>query len=241
MSQAERKEKNMKALWSAVRFLTIFLPLEAFQIAPERLGSSTAFFPLVGFSLGLILVCVNWLLDPYLASEIVSVVLVAVLIFMNRAQHLEGLRSSFDGLRTRSDRTTGIFGLLAVLIVVALKFRAIEVMGEPRSQGLLLAPVLGRWAMVVLAYGSESGDDSLGQILVEHVRAIHLLFATATTIAAVAFFAGRIGLWIGLWTSLFALVSRSLLHRRPGGLSGEHFGAVEEISETLALVLFASL
>jgi adenosylcobinamide-GDP ribazoletransferase len=130
---------------------------------------------------------------------------------------------------------------LAVLVVIALKFRATEVMGDTRSEGLLLAPVLGRWAMVILSYGSEFADEEIEQFGMRHVRGSHLVLATVMALVLVIVFAGRIGLWIALWVSLFALLSRSYLHRRAGGLTGDHFGAVEEISETLTFVLFASL
>jgi adenosylcobinamide-GDP ribazoletransferase len=175
-------------------------------------------------------------------------VLVTALILMTRAQHLDGLRETFDGLGHKGSRhkATGdshleIFGLLAVLVVIAFKFRTIEVIGEMRSQGLLLAPVLARWAMVVLAYGSESLHEGMGRTMVDHVRGWHLLVATVLTLALVVLFTGRLGLWIALWVSLFTLLSRKYLHHRLGRVTWDTFGAVGETSEALALVLFASL
>jgi adenosylcobinamide-GDP ribazoletransferase len=231
--------------------LTIFSWPTRATTVPEEIGRSASFFSLVGFCLGLVLVLVNWLLDPYLASEIISVLLVTVLILMTRAHHLDGLRNSFDALWAKKGQEDAfaamgegriqIFGLLAVLVVVALKFRTIEVMGDARSAGLLLAPALGHWAMVVLAYGSDAQGEGIEQTMVQQVRGFHLLLATAMALLLVIIFAGRLGLWIALWIALFALLSRSTLHRRRGGLTGDHLGGVEEISETLALVLFASL
>jgi adenosylcobinamide-GDP ribazoletransferase len=231
----------MKSFWTAIRFLTFFRRPEATKITSEEIGKSTSFFPLVGFSMGLVLVLLNWLLDPYLASEIVSVLLVAALMLMTRAQHLTGLKNSFDGLGVERDRGIGINGLLAVLVTVALKFRAVEVMGDARSEGLLLAPVLGRWAMVIFAYGSDLANGGTEQIGAQHIRGSHLLLATVTALLLVIAFASRIGLWIALWISLLTLLSRSYLHRRTGGVTVDHFGAVGEISETLTLVFLASL
>jgi cobalamin synthase len=42
-----------------------------------------------------------------------------------------------------------------------------------------------------------------------------------------------------LWAYLFALGSRSFFHRRLGGVTGDTFGAVGELSETSVLVLLA--
>lgn len=241
----------MGSFWTALKLLTIFPWPKADTGSVEKIGRSAPFFPVVGFCLGLILVLLNKLLEPYLASEILSVVLVTSLILMTRALHLDGLGDTFDGLGAKGgredafkaigDSRIGIFGLLAVLVVIVLKFRAIEVMGEARNQGLLLAPVLGRWAMVVLAYGSESAHEGLGQIMVEHVRGRHLFIATAMTLTFVVVLTGRLGLWIALWISVFTLLSRNFLHRRLGGVTGDTFGAVGEMAETFALVFFASV
>lgn len=239
------KRKAMRSFWTAFKFLTAFPWRNKVTIAPHEIAQSTPFFPLVGFCLGLILVLFNRILEPYLESEILGVVLVALLMLMTRAQHLEGLRETFDGISLRGDgegakgSRIGIFGMLAVLVVLMLKFRAIEVMGEVRNQGLLLAPLLGRWAMVVLAYGYRSKQEGTDQIMLEQVRGRQLLLATALALLLVIPFAGRLGLWIALWVSLLTLVAGLVLHRRMGGVSRDDFGAMGEVGEAFALVLFA--
>lgn len=229
----------MKSFLDAFRFFTIFHRTN--RPKPKSEPISTSFFPLGGFFLGLVLVLFNWLLDPYLSSEIVSVLLVAVLILITRALSLEGLKICFDDFGREGDRAVGISGLIAVLIVVALKFRAIEVMGEARIEGLLLAPMLGRWAMVILAYGSEPIGERLGPVMIAPVRPVHLLVATALALCLVTVFSNRLGLWIALWISFLALFGRGYFHRSAEPLSLAHLGAIGEISEALALVLFASI
>jgi len=168
---------------------------------------------------------------------------------MTRALHLDGLGDTFDGLgakagpeealRVMRDSHTGIFGLLAVVIAIGLKVQALEFMGPGRDQALLIAPTLGRWAMVVLAYGSRSAREGLGRFMVDYVRGRHLFFATVIVLALAFAFAGRGGLWIALGISIFTLVCRLSFHRCLGGVTGDTFGAVGEMTETLALVVFA--
>ena len=214
---------------------------------PQEIGRSTPFFPLVGFCLGFILVLLNRILEHYLESEILGVVLVSFLILLTRAQHLEGLRETFDGIGSRggaggmASNRIGIFGILAVVVVVMLKFRAIEVMGEVRDQGLILAPVLSRWSMVILAYSSRLDRERSGQILQGQVRGSQLLWATTLALAIAIFVAGRVGLWIALWVSLLALGAGLYFRRRLAGESWDHLGAIAEIGEAFAMVLFASL
>jgi adenosylcobinamide-GDP ribazoletransferase len=230
----------MRTFLTALRVLTVFRWRRASATEVDEIGKSVAFFPLIGFCLGGILILVNWLLDPYLASEIVSVLLVALLIVLTRALPLEALKSCFDEFQTTGGAAK-ISGLLAILVVVALKFRAIEVMGDARSEGLLLAPMLGRWAIVMLGYGSEFAGRRLGQGMIVQVRGSHLFLATAFALLVVTIFAGRLGLWIALWISLLTLLSRGCFRRCADGITADQPGTVGEISETLALVLFASL
>ncbi len=236
----------MRLFWTAFKFLAAFPSPRRVTTTPQEIGQSTPFFPLVGLCLGFVLVLLNQILEPYLESEILGVVLATLLILATRAQHLEALRRSFDAIGSKDgggsarEGRIGIFGLLAVLVVVMLKFRAIEVMGEVRSQGLLLAPVLGRWCMVILAYGSKSTQDGMGRVLMEQVGGRHLLLATTIALILVILIGGRSGLWIALWVSLLTLLGGWHLRRLTGGVRGDDVGAVGEICEAFALVLFAS-
>jgi adenosylcobinamide-GDP ribazoletransferase len=193
--------------------------------------------------LGLVLVLLNRLLDPRLESEILGALLVAVLALLTGAIHYEGLQNTFDALSVKIEQTgrNHAFGVLAIVFVVLLKVRALEVTGETRSLGLLLTPLFARWSLVIFLYGSASVAEGTARILAENVRAWHLALTTVVTLALAAFLVGRIALWIGLYLSLFALLSRSYLRRRNGCIGTDNFGAVVELSETLSFVLFASL
>ena len=241
----------MRAFLTALKFLTVFPWPRKFPTSQGEIGRSAPLFPVVGLCLGLVLVLVNHLLDPYLSPGILSALLVTLLILMTRALHMDGLGDTFDGLGAKGDRETalkamgdsrtGIFGLLAVVVVIVFKLRAIEVLGDGREQALLLAPVLGRWAMVILAFGAESAREGMGRIMVDHVQGRHLLLATAFSLLLIIPLAGRTGLLIALSVVLLTLISSRVLHRRLGGVTGDTFGAVGELSETTALVIFASV
>ena len=240
----------MNSFWTALQFLTIFPWPRGVITAPEEIGRSAVFFPLVGFCLGLGLVFFDWFLSLFLAPDLLGVALVALMILLTRGLHLDGLGDTFDGLgakggrdgalRAMADSRVGIFGLLAVVVVLSFKFQALKVLGEHRAPALLLAPVLGRWAMLILAYGSSSAREGLGRILVDHVNRKILFWATAFTLISVSLLKARPGLWIALCVTLLTLLFRRYLQRRLGGVTGDTFGAVGEINETLALVIFAS-
>ena len=234
----------MESVLGVFKFLTLYGRFDTARIKPQQIGKSASLFPLVGLLLGLVLVLLNSALEPYLESEILGVALTAMLIFMTGAIHLEGAQKTFDTLAGGSssdNKSNGVYGLIALLLIVLFKVRAAEVVGETRNLSLLLAPVFARWSLVIFFYGSGSATDDFARVIAERVRGWHLLITTAATLVFATYLVGRTGLWIGLWLSLLALGIRTYLHRRHGGITRNDCGALIELTETLSFVLFASL
>ncbi|MBI4527313.1 MAG: adenosylcobinamide-GDP ribazoletransferase [Deltaproteobacteria bacterium] len=239
----------MRSFLAALQFLTVCPWPKRADRSGDEIGQASIFFPLVGFGLGLILLLVNLLLELYFPSGLLSVALVTVLILLTRGLHLDGLGDTFDGLgaggdqenvlRVMDDSHTGVFGLLAIVLVILFKIRAIEVMSEERWRALLIAPLLGRWAMVLLAYRAKAAKEGLGSILIGHMDGKFLFLGTLMTLALAGGFSGAMGIGLMAWIFIFTIVCKSYLHRRLGGVTGDTFGAVGELSETSALVLFA--
>jgi adenosylcobinamide-GDP ribazoletransferase len=230
----------MKNTLAAIQFLTIASRVKRSDFDPERLGKGAFYFPLVGMLLGSLLVGLDRILEPYLASEILSVVLVAVLASATGGIHFEGLQRTFDGLLGRSaEASSGAVGLLAILFVVVLKIRSLEVTGETRSLALLLSPMIARWTLLIFLYGAAAVAFGSAKAIAANVRAGHIVGSTLLTLSIAAFLIGRSALWISFYLSLFALLTRSLLLRRNRAISHDHFGGVVELSETLTFIAFS--
>jgi adenosylcobinamide-GDP ribazoletransferase len=217
--------------------------------SPAEVGRSAIFFPVIGFMLGSILVLVNFLLDPFASAALLSVILVSILALVTRGLHLDGVGDTFDGLgaggdrehvlRVMDDSHTGVFGLIAIVLVLFFKIHALESMDVDRWRALLAAPVLGRWAMVLLGYRSKAAKDGLGSNLIDHLRTKHFLLATFLTLLLVAAILRGNGIFMMAWVAIFTIASKNYFHRRLGGITGDTFGAVGELSETSVMVLWA--
>jgi adenosylcobinamide-GDP ribazoletransferase len=237
----------MKNVLVAFVLLTIGNRFNALPISPQEIASAAHYFPLVGVLLGLVLALLNQLLEPYLASEILAVVLIAVSILLTGALHLEGTQKSLDTPvvtidgEKASPSSVGIYGLIALFLVVLVKIRSVEVIGETRSLALLLTPVLARWSLVIFLYGATPAANNSPKDVGKRLRTWHLLLTTFGTLALSVYFTGRTGLWIGLYLSLLALLSRGYFHRRYGGYTYNNLGAVIELGEILSFIYFASL
>jgi len=239
----------MSSFFAALQFLTIFPWPRRTDRSADEIGRAAVFFPAVGFLLGLILVLINGVLEAYSSPGLLSVVLVTVLALLTRGLHLDGLGDTFDGLGAGGDRErilqvmddshTGAFGLIAIVLLLFFRIHAIEILDTERWRALLAAPVLGRWAMVLLGYRSQAAKPGLGSNLIDHLETKHVLFATFIALLLVAGILHGRGIALMIWIAVFSLASKKYFHRRLGGVTGDTFGAVGEISETSVLVFLA--
>jgi adenosylcobinamide-GDP ribazoletransferase len=157
-------------------------------------------------------------------------------------------------LAAMKDSATGPMGVIAVVFAVLLKFLIIKVLyfGLNRTAFyclLLLMTVYSKWAMVPpMYYGRSARQEGLGRIFVENVQPgvllLSTLLAVVLTSAIYGFWLGRAYgvqkivilpvIFCGLY--LFGLASAKYAARRFGGLTGDVFGAISEISEILFLL-----
>ena len=239
----------MNSFFAALQFLTIWpWPRRANRSADE-VGRATIFFPVVGLLLGLFLVLVNRILESVASAGLSSVVLVTILVLLTRGLHLDGLGDTFDGLgaggdrerilRVMDDSHTGAFGVIAIVLALFFKIQALEGIDSERWRALLAAPMLGRWAMVLLGYRAKAAKPGLGSNLIDHLKTSHLIVATLITLLLVTAISHGTGIALMIWVAVFTLASKSFFHRRLGGVTGDIFGAVGELSETSVLVFLA--
>lgn len=247
---AKRRAANDPAsllaqLASAARFLTI-VPVRG---RPVPVGESALFFPIVGLALGAALVLLDRLTAPVMPLAVRDVLLVGVLAMLTGGLHLDGVADTVDGLfvgdRGRAlaimrEGAIGAFGAAAVVLVLALKLRALDALPPAtRTQALLYAPMLARWAMVVLAFGSHAArPDGLGQAMVSTIKFREFGIATVTALWLMLANTAARGLLAILVVAAVTIGCRILAHARLGGVTGDVLGAIGELNEALVLAVF---
>jgi adenosylcobinamide-GDP ribazoletransferase len=233
-------------LATAVRFLTV-VPVPGVGVP---VGESALFFPVVGLGLGAALLGADrWLADA--TSPLPrALALSALLASLSGGRGLVAVARVGGGLlaRHRAEalvrmraRRPHALGVGAVLVVVALKVWALaSVVGALRTRALLFAPMLARWSIVALAFGSRPArSEGVGFDIVRSLKfrefALASVFALGVTLAYVEAW----GLVVILVLALVSIGCRVLVHRTLGGVTGDLLGAIGEVAEGLALVLFA--
>jgi adenosylcobinamide-GDP ribazoletransferase len=174
---------------------------------------------------------------------------VTLLALLTGGLHLDGVGDTFDGLGAGGDRErmlrimddshTGAYGLIAIVLLLFFKIHALEIIDSERWRALLAAPILGRWAMVLLAYRSQAAKPGLGSTLIDRLETKHVIVTTFITLMLVAAILRGAGIALMIWITVFTLASKSYFHRRLGGITGDTFGAVGELSEASVMIILA--
>jgi adenosylcobinamide-GDP ribazoletransferase len=233
-------------LRAAFGFLSI-LPVGNTNIGRPA-GYAFAYFPLVGLVIGAVVALLSQIRFLPVAST--HFLMLLAWVALTGGLHLDGFADSCDGLLATTtperrleimkDPRVGAWALAGVILLLLGKFSALP--GLP-ALALLLPPLLGRWAMVlaVAAYASARPNGignyfkvGLGrpQIIMASALAGLILISVALMLGSawvliLALAAPAVAIGFGNWAS----------RRLGGGLTGDVYGAICEITELLCLLL----
>jgi adenosylcobinamide-GDP ribazoletransferase len=158
----------MRRLLGALQFLTV-LPVRA---RTASAGESALFFPLVGAALGWL--AGQWLkmMEQWLGPSLAAVMVLAFLALLTGALHEDGLADVVDAVRAHrsrekmalilKDSRIGVFGALALLYIVAVRWQALVRFPADPVKELVACLAVSRAALVAQAWVSRPVGEGLG-------------------------------------------------------------------------------
>ncbi len=245
--------KALRPLAIALQFLTR-LPI-TLRVAPNdaEIGRSLLCYPLVGLLIGALLAALGALLHGHLAPLPAAALLLAVWVGASGGLHLDGLADSADGwagargdaaraLAIMKEPTCGPLGVVALVIVLLVKFAALSVIVATDSPWpFVVAPLLGRALLLPLFLTTDYvRPGGLGATMHEHLPrlAAWLLFAA---IAALLTASGMTVLGPTVAALIAFMALRRTMLRTIGGMTGDTAGALVEVVEATTLLCCAAL
>jgi len=222
----------------AFQFLTR-LPMPEVPFAPDGLARSVKFFPLVGLLIGAGAAGLEKVLAPHLGRPVAALAVLAYLVLITGCLHEDGLADVADSmggwnveqrLAILRDSRIGSFGTTA--LAISLVSRGVLISEVPLAY-LVSAHVLCRWSMLPLSYYLPSAREGEGQgaRIARLTSTGSLIVGSVLTIATVVVVLRRAAIAPLLAAMIVPLLSSWLYMRKFGGVTGDCFGATNQLTE----------
>jgi adenosylcobinamide-GDP ribazoletransferase len=231
----------------AFQFLTR-LPVPQVGFAPDGLARAVKFFPLVGLVIGSGAALLEKLLAPHLDRPASALAVLLYLVLITGCLHEDGLADVADSMGgwSREQRLTilrdsriGSYGVTA--LVLSLLSRAVLLAGLPIEHFtayLVSAHVLCRWSMLPLSYYLPPAREKEGQgaRIAGLTSTFSLIAGSLFTIATVIVALRKAAIAPLLSAMAVPLLSGFFYARKFGGVTGDCFGATNQLTEIAVYV-----
>jgi adenosylcobinamide-GDP ribazoletransferase len=207
-------------------------------------GRASVWYPLVGFVIGA-LTWLAWTGAMLLFSPLVAgVIALVVWVALTGGLHLDGLADCCDGLLASTpaerrleimkDPHVGAFGVTGLILVLLLKAAALT---SVSSLGILLAASFARWCILPAGLMPLARPSGMGADFAAGFRRSFLLWGAILPLG-IAFLLGARGVLSALAGLGAAALILWLAKSRIGGVTGDVFGMIVEVVETVVLLAF---
>ncbi len=244
--------KSIRTIWtdclSAVQFLTR-LPVPLTTYDDRSLSRSVKYFPLVGLLIGCTAGLLHTAIAPHVPRMVSALIVLTFLVAFTGCLHEDGLADTADGLgggwnRDQSlaimrDSRIGSYG--AVAIVLSLLFRFVLLSTLPLTQAwpyLMAAHVLCRWTTLPLSFFlpaarslSVGSDNGQGARIAHLTTRNGLIISTAFTMIVVVLLLRKHATGPIAAAVIVTLLSGAYYKHRLGGITGDCFGATNQLTE----------
>ena len=237
----------------ALQFLTIISIPWRREVSLEELGRSAGYFPVVGLIIGLVLVGLDWLFGLILPSAVANALLIVSLVVITGVLHLDGFVDTCDGIaghktaedrwRVMHDSRVGGFGIVGIVLLLLVKYVSLNSIPLPLMMTtLVLMPVISRWATVYAIFAYPYAKPSgLGKAFKQGTNWLRFTMATLIALVVVVGLAQLVGLAIMFLIWVMTVVMAAYLKSKFSGLTGDTYGAINEVTEVGVLILVTLL
>lgn len=235
----------MDSFLIALQFLTRIPVSYSFVADDCQLGRSVLYYPPIGLLIGGLLAVAAMLLTNSPAM-VAAAILLTIWVLLTGGLHLDGLADCADAwvggfgdrqrsLRIMKDPASGPVAVALLVLVLLLKWTALAALIEQnRLMPLLMAPLLGRSAIVLLMLSTPYvSPQGLAEKLLRHLPETAARWVAGLSLAVAAFLLG----WLPMLLAILLLIwLRHAAISRLGGVTGDVYGAAVELVETAVLL-----
>jgi|AntRauTorckE6833_2_1112554.scaffolds.fasta_scaffold00211_2 adenosylcobinamide-GDP ribazoletransferase len=240
----------MNTFLIALQFITSLPVKGKLNYSEKNIARSMLHYPLVGTIIGIILLVVNVILSKILPNLVVNILLIISWVALTGGIHLDGLSDSFDGifggkdkeriLDIMHDSNVGVYGVLAIVLILLLKFTLLtELPIQDKNMLLITVPTISRFAMVLAVYlFPYARKEGFGKAYKLYLKRKHVLLAFLWTAIVTGIFLFWQGIVLIIVMFLLVFLVGKYITSKIDGLTGDNYGAINEIIEVVSLLTY---
>lgn len=237
----------MKTFLVALQFLTV-LPINiASGVGKEDFGKSLAWFPFIGFLIGMVLSSSIFLFG-FLPQPVIAALILTGSIIITGGIHLDGFADTCDGLygsvskerrlEIMRDSHVGTMAVSGMILLLISKFSILASMPQEAMWKLLiLMAVFARWAQALSCFLSKyARQNGKAKYFIEYAGLGELIIGSSFILLLFILLLGVKGLALFAALFLVTLIFISVIKNKIGGMTGDTIGAINEIAEVSVLL-----
>lgn len=227
----------------AFQFLTR-VPMPSIAFEADSLSRATKFFPLVGLVVGCGAVLLQKVLMFHMSRPLIAVIVLTYLVLITGCLHEDGLADTADGfgggwskdqiLGILKDSRIGSYGATALLLSLLTRYLLLASLPMEHFAGYVISSqILCRWSSLPLSYFLPPARDQDGQgaRIAKLTSLASLIFGSIFSFAVVALALRWAAVAPVLVAILIFVLSGWVYARKIGGVTGDCFGATNQLTE----------
>lgn len=254
----------VKELKNLLSFLTVF-PVAMDKDLLTDCARNMWAFPLIGAFLGLVAGAFGWVAIQFLPSMVVGALVLALLLWMTGLHHMDGLLDFGDGIMVHGtperkiavmhDQLTGAGAIGLTLMTYMVTSFAFASLGATVRIGGVLVPLVfpaviivelcAKLSMVVAAWKGKAVHEGMNTSFLQHMHGsggnLRLIAALALSLAVAVPLLWVAGVFAVLAAVITGLVMVALAHRNFNGVTGDVFGATNELTRMVCVVVLLAV
>jgi adenosylcobinamide-GDP ribazoletransferase len=252
----------VKELKNLLSFLTVF-PIAMDKDLLTDCAHNMWAFPLIGAFLGLLAGLFGVVAFRFLPGIVAGALVFALLLWMTGLHHTDGLLDFGDGVMAHGtpehkidvmhDQLTGAGGLSLGILTMLITALAIGSLGFPVGRlgvplvffGIIVVEMCAKLSMVVAAWAGKSIHQGMNSPFLEamHGRGgnLRLLAALSISFALSVLLLRWAGFFIVVAAVMTGLVMVAVAHKHFNGVTGDVFGATNELTRLVCVVVLLAL
>jgi adenosylcobinamide-GDP ribazoletransferase len=231
--------KEVKNLFS---FLTIF-PVQMDKDMLTDCAKYMWFFPLVGAFIGLLAGVFGWVAYHFLPGIVAGGLVLALLLLITGLHHTDGLLDFGDGVMVHGTAEHKIMTMLiSALAIGQLNNNYVGMLNLSLIiGGIIVIELSSKLSMVVMAWAGKSVHEGMNSPFLEAMHGgkgdLRLVVALTISLAVALPLLSWVGALVIMTAVITGLIMTAIAHRTFNGVTGDVFGATNEITRMVCVVV----